>query len=86
MPAGSAGRPGAPPPKAPATAVATAGDLWAGVIKKGVAAILIAFAAYSVVATPDAAADAVRSAGNGGQHVIKAVIEFFNALTPAKSA
>ena len=55
-------------------------------IKRGAVAIVIAFALYSVVATPDAAANAVRSAGNGGQHVVKAVLEFFNALTPAKSA
>ncbi|HEU0104287.1 MAG TPA: hypothetical protein VFR07_18400 [Mycobacteriales bacterium] len=55
-------------------------------IKKGVIWIVVAFAVYSIVATPDVAADAVRSAGNGGQEVISAVLEFFNALTPADSA
>lgn len=54
-------------------------------IKKALIWIVVAFAVYSVVATPERAADAVRSAGNGGQQVIEAVIEFFNALTPSDS-
>jgi hypothetical protein len=56
-----------------------------GMIKKALLWIVVAFAVYSVVATPDRAADAVRSAGNGGRQVIEAVIEFFNALTPSDS-
>ena len=51
-------------------------------IKKGLIWIVIAFAIYSVIATPDQAANAVRSAGNGGQEAGRAVLEFFNALTP----
>ncbi len=51
-------------------------------IKKGLVAIVAAFAVYSVIATPDTAASAVRSAGNGGQTAVKSVLEFFHALTP----
>ena len=51
-------------------------------IKKGLIWFVVAFAIYSVIATPDHAAEAVRSAGNGCQEAIKAVLEFFNALTP----
>ena len=51
-------------------------------LKKGLIAIVAAFAAYSVIATPDTAAEVVRSAGNGGQTAVKSVLEFFNALTP----
>jgi hypothetical protein len=52
------------------------------VIKKGLVWFVIAFAIYSVIATPDQAAEAVRSAGNGVQDAGRAVLEFFNALTP----
>lgn len=55
-------------------------------VKKGVLWVVVAFALYSVIATPDVAANAVRSAGVGGQHVVQAVLEFFSALTPSKSA
>lgn len=51
-------------------------------IKKGLVWLVVAFAIYSVIATPDKAADAVRSAGTGGQHAGQAVLEFFDALTP----
>lgn len=51
-------------------------------IKKGLIWIVVAFALYSVVATPDVAANAVRSAGTGVQTALQAVLEFFNALTP----
>ncbi len=51
-------------------------------IKKGLIWLVVAFAVYSIIATPDVAANAVRSAGNGGQTAIAAVLEFFNALTP----
>lgn len=54
-------------------------------IKKALVWLVVAFAAYSVVATPDVAADAVRTAGNGGQTGIRAVIEFFDALTPGQA-
>lgn len=51
-------------------------------IKKALVWIVVAFAAYSVIATPDTAANAVRTAGNGGQTGVRAVIEFFDALSP----
>ena len=51
-------------------------------IKKALVWLVVAFAVYSIIATPDSAADAVRSAGNGGQTAIEAVLEFFDALTP----
>lgn len=51
-------------------------------IKKGLLWLVVAFAVYSILATPDVAANAVRSAGNGGQTAIEALLEFFNALTP----
>ena len=55
-------------------------------IKKGLIWIVVAFAVYSVIATPEVAADAVRTAGNSGQDVVRAVIDFFNALSPDKSS
>ena len=51
-------------------------------IKKALVWLVVAFAVYSILATPDSAADAVRAAGNGGRSAIDAVIEFFDALTP----
>ncbi len=51
-------------------------------IKKGLVWLVVAFAVYSVIATPDTAAAAVRSAGNGGRTAGEAVMEFFDALTP----
>ena len=51
-------------------------------LKKGLLWLVVAFAVYSVVATPDSAANAVRSAGEGTQTAGTAVIEFFDALTP----
>lgn len=51
-------------------------------IKKGLTWLVVAFAIYSVIANPDQTADAVRSAGNGGQDAGRAVLEFFDALSP----
>lgn len=51
-------------------------------IKKGLIWLVVAFAVYSVVATPETAAEAVRAAGNGGQDLIRSVLEFFDALSP----
>ncbi len=51
-------------------------------IKRGLIWLVVAFAIYSVIATPDTAASAVRSAGRGGQAAVQAVLEFFHALSP----
>ena len=51
-------------------------------IKKALVWLVVAFAVYSVIATPDTAANAVREAGNGGRTAIDAVLEFFDALSP----
>ncbi len=51
-------------------------------VKKLLIWVVIAFAIYSVIATPEVAASAVRSAGRGGQNAIRAVLEFFHALSP----
>lgn len=51
-------------------------------IKKGLVWLVVAFALYSVVATPTTAAGAVRNAGEFVQEIGGAVIEFFDALTP----
>ena len=55
-------------------------------VKKAVLWLVVAFAVYSVIATPETAADAVRAAGNGGQDVVRAVLEFFKALSPDNAA
>lgn len=54
-------------------------------VRKGLIWIVVAFAVYSVVATPDVAANAVRSAGTSGQELVRAVLEFFHALSPQRS-
>jgi hypothetical protein len=54
------------------------------VIKKALIWLVVAFAVYSVIATPDSAAAAVRSAGHGGQDAGRAVLEFFHALNPSE--
>lgn len=52
------------------------------VVKKAVLLLIVAFAIYSVLATPNDAADAVRTAGSGLQSAAGSLIEFFQALTP----
>jgi hypothetical protein len=52
------------------------------VVKKAVLLLIVAFAIYSVIATPRDAADAVRTAGEGLQSAAGSLIEFFQALTP----
>ncbi len=52
------------------------------VAKKALFWLVVAFAIYSIIATPVTAADAVRSAGEGLRAVAQALIEFFDALTP----
>ena len=51
-------------------------------VKKTVLLLVVAFAIYSVLATPSDAADAVRTAGSGLQRAAGSLIEFFQALTP----
>ena len=51
-------------------------------VKKAVLLLVVAFAIYSVLATPRDAADAVRTAGSGLQSAAGSLIEFFQALTP----
>ncbi len=51
-------------------------------LKKALVALVVAYAVYTIIATPDVAADAVRTAGNFGQDAVRAVLEFFDALTP----
>ncbi len=53
--------------------------------KKTLFWLVVAFAVYSIIATPRTAASAVRSAGEGMQMAGRAVIEFFDALTPSSS-
>ena len=50
--------------------------------KKAILLLIVAFAIYSVLATPRDAADAVRTAGTGLQSAATSLIEFFQALTP----
>ena len=52
------------------------------VVKKAILLLIVAFAIYSVLATPNDAADAVRTAGAGLQSAAGSLIEFFQALTP----
>jgi hypothetical protein len=52
------------------------------VVKKLIVLLVVAFAVYSVLATPRDAADAVRTAGSGLQSAAGSLIEFFQALTP----
>ena len=52
------------------------------VAKKAILLLIVAFAIYSVLATPRDAADAVRTAGTGLQSAAGSLIEFFQALTP----
>ena len=54
--------------------------------KKALFWLIVAFAIYSIIATPRTAAAAVRSAGEGMQTAGRAVIEFFDALTPSRSS
>jgi len=51
-------------------------------IKKALVWLVVAFAVYSIIATPRQAAEAVRGAGEGVQTVGLAVMRFFDALTP----
>ena len=44
--------------------------------------VAFAFAVYFVVTAPDAAADAVRSVGHGGQHAVESVRQFVQDLAP----
>jgi len=52
------------------------------VVKKAILLLVVAFAIYSVLATPGDAADAVRTAGTGLQNAAGSLLEFFQALTP----
>ena len=51
-------------------------------LKKGLLFLVIAFAVYSLIATPVQAAEAVRSAVDGLKSAANALISFFDALTP----
>ena len=51
-------------------------------LKKGLLFLVIAFAVYSLIATPVQAAEAVRSAVDGLKAAANALISFFDALTP----
>ena len=51
-------------------------------LKKAVVWLIIAFAIYSIIATPQQAAEAVRGAGEGLQTVGLSLGKFFDALTP----
>ena len=50
-------------------------------LKKALIYLVVAFAAYSLVATPDTAAEAVRGAGEGLSSAGTSVIQFLRALT-----
>jgi uncharacterized membrane protein len=52
------------------------------VLKKALLLLVIAFAVYSLIATPVQAADAVRSAFDGLKAAANALISFFDALSP----
>ena len=49
-------------------------------VKKVIIWLLVAFAVYSVVATPNESADAVRTAGTALQSAAESVIDFFRGL------
>jgi len=51
-------------------------------IKKALVWLVVAFAVYSIIATPNQAAEAVRGAGEGIQTVGLSIMRFFDALTP----
>lgn len=51
-------------------------------LKKALIYLVVAFAVYSLVSTPDTAAEAVRGAGEGLSAAGSSVIQFFDALTP----
>ena len=51
-------------------------------IKKGMFWLVIAFCVYSLLATPETAAEAVRGVGEGMSSASGAVIRFFDALSP----
>lgn len=48
--------------------------------KKVIIWLLVAFAVYSVIATPNESADAVRTAGTALQTAGESVIDFFQGL------
>jgi hypothetical protein len=50
------------------------------VAKKAIIWLLVAFAVYSVIATPNESADAVRTAGTAVQSAGEQVIDFFRGL------
>ncbi len=52
------------------------------VLKKALLLLVVAFAVYSLIATPVQAAEAVRSAVDGLKAAANALIAFFDALTP----
>ena len=49
-------------------------------VKKVIIGLLVAFAVYSVIATPKESAEAVRTAGTALQTAGKSVIDFFQGL------
>ena len=49
-------------------------------VKKVIIGLLVAFAVYSVIATPNESAEAVRTAGTALQTAGKSVIDFFQGL------
>ena len=49
-------------------------------VKKAIIWVLLVFAVYSVVATPNESADAVRTAGTALQSAAQSVIDFFQGL------
>ena len=51
-------------------------------LKKALLLLVVAFAVYSLIATPVQAADAVRSAFDGLKAAANALISFFDALSP----
>jgi uncharacterized membrane protein len=52
------------------------------VLKMALLLLVVAFAVYSLIATPVQAAEAVRSAFDGLEAGANALIAFFDALTP----
>lgn len=51
-------------------------------VRRALVWLVIAFAIYSVIATPETAAAAVRGAGVFVQDIGGALLDFFDALTP----
>jgi hypothetical protein len=51
-------------------------------VKKAVLWLVVAFAVYSLLATPVQAAEAVRGAAEGLRAAATALLGFFDALTP----